>query len=118
MWLSGMSLRAALAWLVLTVLAAIACQKWLFPESAAQFYFPVVVVSSLLVSSTTAVAKESCKNNFRFLICCLRGNFRYFCPKVGKLFLHESKVIEPAIKAVLGLGRDVHQTDVALGADS
>lgn len=71
-WLSGMSLRAALAWLVLTLLAAIACQKWLFPESAAQFYFPVVV-SSLLVSSTNVFLVALLANATLLFVARLQG---------------------------------------------
>jgi len=44
--------RAALLVLIAAAIGAIAGQAWLFPESAAQFYFPLVVVaSSALVSS-------------------------------------------------------------------
>ncbi len=73
-WLSGMSLRAALAWLVLTLLAAIASQKWLFPESAAQYYFPVVVVvSSLLVSSTNVFLVALLANVTLLFVARLQG---------------------------------------------
>jgi len=49
--LRGIRLRLALFWLIGATVAAVACDKWLFPASPAQYYFPVtVVVSSLLVS--------------------------------------------------------------------
>jgi signal transduction histidine kinase/DNA-binding response OmpR family regulator len=55
-WLRHKRFQIALALLVASILGAIACQKWLFPDSAAQFFFPlVVVVSSLLVSSRADV---------------------------------------------------------------
>src|SRR5512135_2007406 len=62
-WLRQMDLRLVVAWLVATLIAAIACQKWLFPASPAQYAFPVVVVvSSLLVSGINifVVAVASC----------------------------------------------------------
>lgn len=62
-WVRQMDLRLVVAWLVATLIAAIACQKWLFPASPAQYAFPVVVVvSSLLVSGINifVVAVASC----------------------------------------------------------
>jgi signal transduction histidine kinase/CheY-like chemotaxis protein len=51
-WLRYKHFQIALILLIGSILGAIAWQKWLFPASAAQFFFPlVVVVSSLLVSS-------------------------------------------------------------------
>lgn len=51
-WLRRVRLRASLYWLIGACIAAVACEKWLFPASPAQYYFPVVVVmASLLVSS-------------------------------------------------------------------
>ena len=51
-WLREVHSRFALAWLMATLLAAIACQKLIVPSSPAQYFFPVVVVvSSLLISS-------------------------------------------------------------------
>jgi signal transduction histidine kinase/DNA-binding response OmpR family regulator len=48
--------RLALLVLMAAAIGAIACQAWLFPESAAQFYFPIVVAaSSALVSSGWSV---------------------------------------------------------------
>ena len=50
-WLRQVRLRASLYWLIGACIAAVACEKWLFPASPAQYYFPVVVVmASLLVS--------------------------------------------------------------------
>ncbi|MBI5304391.1 MAG: response regulator [Chloroflexi bacterium] len=50
-WLRQDHYSLALPWLVATLLAALAVQKWIYPASDAQYYFPiVVVVSSLLVS--------------------------------------------------------------------
>ncbi|HEX9074927.1 MAG TPA: ATP-binding protein [Anaerolineae bacterium] len=62
-WLRQMDLRLVVAWLVATLIAAIACQKLLFPAGPAQYAFPVVVVvSSLLVSGINifVVAAASC----------------------------------------------------------
>ncbi len=51
-WLRHKHFQIALSLLIGSILAAIAWQKWLFPASDAQFFFPLaVVVSSLLVSS-------------------------------------------------------------------
>ena len=51
LWLRESNYSFALVWLVASLLAALAFQKWLFPDSSAQYYFPIVVViSSLLVS--------------------------------------------------------------------
>lgn len=55
--LRGAHLPAALFWLIGTMVAAVACEKWLFPDGLAQFYFPVtVVVSSLLLSHLGVLA--------------------------------------------------------------
>lgn len=52
LWLRWIDFRIAVAWLIATLVAAIACQKWLYRSSPAQHYAPVVVVvSTLLVSS-------------------------------------------------------------------
>lgn len=52
-WLREKNLRAALVCLLGSLMLAIAFQKLAFPTSATQFFFPiVVVVSSLLVSTT------------------------------------------------------------------
>ncbi|MCI0474795.1 MAG: ATP-binding protein, partial [Anaerolineales bacterium] len=52
-WLRETNFRVALVCLIGALIAAIAFQKLAFPASAAQYFFPVVVVvSSLLVSST------------------------------------------------------------------
>src|SRR5512135_1703071 len=62
-WLRQMDLRLVVAWLVATLIAAIACQKLLSPAGSAQYAFPVVVVvSSLLVSGINifVVAAASC----------------------------------------------------------
>ncbi len=59
-WLRRMDFRLALVWLVGTLIAAIACQKWILPDSPAQYGFPVVVVvSSLLVSIYTSLSSPS-----------------------------------------------------------
>ena len=64
--LRGRRLRLSLFWLIGSSVAAVACEKWLFPASPAQYYFPVtVVVSSLLVShlgvfAVATVAAASC----------------------------------------------------------
>ena len=51
-WLRQHHVRFALGELIGTLIVAIAFQAWLFPDSLAQFFFPVVVVvSSLLVPS-------------------------------------------------------------------
>ncbi len=51
-WLQRVNWKIAVAWLIASLVAAIALQKWLFPDSPAQHFLPVVVVvSSLLVSS-------------------------------------------------------------------
>ncbi|MBI4785630.1 MAG: response regulator [Chloroflexi bacterium] len=51
-WLRQHHVRVALAELIVTLVAAIASQQWLFPASLAQYFYPVVVVvSSLLVPS-------------------------------------------------------------------
>lgn len=50
-WLRRKHLPIASSILIVTALAAIASCKWLFPESVAQFYYPVVIVAcSALVS--------------------------------------------------------------------
>jgi len=62
-WLRGVNFRAALIGLIGALLAAIACQKYLFPNTLAQYFFPVVVVvSSLLVASVDifVVAATAC----------------------------------------------------------
>jgi signal transduction histidine kinase/CheY-like chemotaxis protein len=66
-WLRQQRLRLAIALLVVSLTGAIAIEKSLFPNSAAQFYYPVVVVAcSLLVSSArnvfgiASVASASC----------------------------------------------------------
>ena len=52
LWLRPYNFRAALYWLIVVLLSAIACLKWLLPETPAQYFFPVaIVVSSLMVSS-------------------------------------------------------------------
>jgi signal transduction histidine kinase/CheY-like chemotaxis protein len=52
-WLRPTHYRAALHVLMATMLGAIMCFKWFAPDSLAQYYFPVaIVVSSLLISST------------------------------------------------------------------
>jgi signal transduction histidine kinase/DNA-binding response OmpR family regulator len=52
-WLRPAHYRAALHVLMATMLGAIMCFKWFAPDSLAQYYFPVaIVVSSLLISST------------------------------------------------------------------
>lgn len=52
LWLRRGCLRLAPVALIAALVAAMAYEKWLFPASLVQFYFPiVVVVSSLLVSS-------------------------------------------------------------------
>ena len=51
-WLREAHLRLALVCLIGSLLAATAYEKILFPESAAQYFFPVIVVaSSVLISS-------------------------------------------------------------------
>lgn len=58
--LRGAHLRVALLWLIVAMVAAVACEKWFFPASLAQYYFPVtVVVSSLLLSHTGVFAIAS-----------------------------------------------------------
>ena len=53
LWLRLAHHRAALVVLMATMLGAITCFKWFAPDSLAQFYFPVaIVVSSLLISSS------------------------------------------------------------------
>lgn len=53
-WLRQINLRAASSCLIITLIGAIVCQKWLFPNSLVEYYFPVVVVAcSLLVSNTS-----------------------------------------------------------------
>lgn len=50
-WLRRKHLPVASSILIVTALAAIASCKWLFPESVAQFFYPVVIVAcSALVS--------------------------------------------------------------------
>jgi signal transduction histidine kinase/DNA-binding response OmpR family regulator len=52
-WLRLTHYRAALNVLMATMLGALMCFKWFAPDSLAQYYFPVaIVVSSLLISST------------------------------------------------------------------
>ena len=52
LWLRPHNFRVALHWLIAVLLGAIACIKWLMPETPAQYFFPVaIVVSSLMVSS-------------------------------------------------------------------
>ena len=52
LWLRPHNFRAALYSLIVVLLGAIACTKWLLPETPAQYFFPVaIVVSSLMVSS-------------------------------------------------------------------
>jgi len=63
-WLRHKRFQIALIVLIGSIMGAIAFQKWLFPESAAQFFFPlVVVVSSLLVSSRWDVFVVACSTN-------------------------------------------------------
>ncbi|MEW5717808.1 MAG: ATP-binding protein [Chloroflexota bacterium] len=51
-WLRETNLRLALIWLLGSLLIATAYEKILFPDSAAQYFFPVIVVaSSVLLSS-------------------------------------------------------------------
>lgn len=62
-WLREVNFRFALVWLIGSLLAAIAFQKLAFPASAVEYSFPVIVViSSLLVSSTNVfiVAGMAC----------------------------------------------------------
>lgn len=44
-WLRRSHLPAALGVLIVSSIAAIACTKWLFPASVAQFFYPVVIVA-------------------------------------------------------------------------
>jgi len=73
-WLRYLSFRMALVWLIGTLIVAIACQKWIFPNSAAQYYFPVVVVvSSLLVSSVNVFFVAALAAMTLLLVARLQG---------------------------------------------
>ena len=90
--LRGLNFRMALVWLIATLIAAIACQKWLFPQSAAQYYFPVVVVvSSLLVSGP----------NVFFVAALAGGTLLAVAQLQGANWLDPQQVINPMILTML-----------------
>src|SRR5512133_256829 len=91
-WLRRMSARTAAVWLIASLLAAIAWQKWLSPDSAAQYFLPVVVVvSSLLVSSPSV-----------FLVAALSGATLLAVARLqGMDWLDAEQVIAPMVLTLL-----------------
>ncbi len=60
-WLRQKHLPIALYLLIASSLAAIACAKWLFPDSVAQFFYPVAIVAcSVLLSRWSVFGVAAC----------------------------------------------------------
>ncbi len=73
-WLRQMDMRLVLTWLVVSLIAAIACQKWLFPWTPAQYAFPIVVViSSLLVSGVDIFFVAAATSAAALLVAAIAG---------------------------------------------
>ncbi len=91
-WLRQVNFRIALLWLIGTLLAAIACAKWLLPYSTAQYYYPlVIVVSSLLVSSANVFIVALTASVLVLLNALMHGT----------LWLAEQEVITPVMLNLL-----------------
>lgn len=91
-WLREIHFRFAIAWLIGTLLVAIACAKWLLPYSTAQYYYPVVVViSSLLVSSLNVFVVALAASALVLATALLHGTY----------WLAEQEVITPVMLNLL-----------------